>query len=135
MAIKEKSSHCLKQQLGLKVDKFGLIRCHERFLNTDITEDVNYLKLHPLQEHVTKLLIIEVYLRLIHVGGAHMLAQIHEEYWIPHGRVEVRSVLLKCIVCQKQEHLCLLGRERASFPLFFISVCWLGLHGTNVCEA
>ena len=50
-----------------------------------------------------KLLITEVHLRLIHAGVAHTLAQIREEYWIPQGRVEVKSVLSKCVVCRKQE--------------------------------
>ena len=36
---------------------------------------------------------MEVHERLIHAGIAHTLVQIHEEYWIPQGRVEIRSVL------------------------------------------
>ena len=30
---------------------------------------------------------------------AHTLAQIHEEYWIPQGCVEVRRVLSQCLIC------------------------------------
>ena len=36
-------------------------------------------------------------------GVAHTWAQILEEYWIPQGKVEVKSVLSKRIVCRKQE--------------------------------
>ena len=99
MAIKEK---CWKQKLGLKVDKLGLIRCHGRFLNADITENA---KLFPRQEHVTKL-----------------KAQILEEYWIPQGRVEVRSVLSKCVVSQKQEgHSFRLSESPALLPFSLLA--------------
>ena len=59
LAIREKSSHCLIQQLSVKVDEFGLLRCHRRFLNADRTEDAKYLKSLPRREH---LLITEVHL-------------------------------------------------------------------------
>ena len=36
---------------------------------------------------------MEVHKHLIHAGIAHTLAQIREKYWVPQGRVEVRSVL------------------------------------------
>jgi len=45
----------------------------------------------------------------------HALAQIREEYWIPQGRVKVKIVLSKCVVCLNKRdlpfgyHLCLLG--------------------------
>jgi len=61
LTIREKLSHCLIQQLSLKVDEFGLLRCHGRFLNADITEDAKYPELLPQQEHFTKLLITEVH--------------------------------------------------------------------------
>jgi len=47
VTTKKKISHCLKQQLGLTMDEFKLIRCHGRFLNTDLTEDGMYPKLLP----------------------------------------------------------------------------------------
>ena len=33
----------------------------------------------------------------------HTLAQIREEYWIPKGRIEVRSVVSRCVICRKHE--------------------------------
>ena len=72
-------------------------------LNATITESAKYPKLLPRYEHFTHLLITEVHVRLIHVGVAHTLAQIREEYWIPQGRAEVRKVLSKCLICRKYE--------------------------------
>ena len=88
-AIKEDKSHCLKRQLGLKIDDMGILRCYGRFLNATIAESMKHPKLHPRQEHLTTLLITEVHQILIHPGVAHTLAQIREEYWIPQGRAEV----------------------------------------------
>ena len=51
-----------------------------RFLNATITESPKYPKLLPRHEHFTHLLITEVHVRLLHVGVAHTLAQIREEY-------------------------------------------------------
>ena len=101
--IRENKSHCLKQQLCLKVDDMGVLRCYGRFLNATISESAKHPKLFPRQEYLTTLLIIEVHQKLIHSGVVHTLAQIREEYWIPQGRVEVRSVLSQCLLCRRME--------------------------------
>jgi len=105
-AIEENKSHCLKQQLGLKIDDLGILRCYGRVLNATITDSAKYPKLLPWREHLTSLLITEVHQRLIYAGVTHTLAQIREEYWISQGRVEVRSVLSQCSLCR-----------RATFPI------------------
>ena len=102
-AIKEDKSHCLKRQLGLKIDDMGILKCYGRFLNATIAESMKHPKLLPRREHLTTLLITEVHQRLINAGVAHTLAQIREEYWIPQGRAEVRSVLSQCLLCRRLE--------------------------------
>ena len=103
VAISKKRKHCLIQQLGLKVDELGILRCYGRFLNVEVNENARYPKLLPRHVRFTYLLIIEVHKRLIHTGIAQTLAQVREEYWIPQGRVEVRSVLTQCIICRRHE--------------------------------
>ena len=46
-AIKEDKSHCLKRQLGLKIDDMGILRCYGRFLNATIAESTKHPKLLP----------------------------------------------------------------------------------------
>ena len=106
-AIEENNkSHCLKQQLGLKIDDLGILRCYGRFLNTTLTESAKHPKLLPRREHFTGLLITEVHCRLIHAGVSHTLTQIiKREYWIPQGRAEVRRVLFQCLLCRRLEGL------------------------------
>ena len=72
-------------------------------LNADLSEDAKYPKLLPRQEYFTKLLIQEVHESLVHVGVSHTLSCLRQEYWIPHGRVAVRSVISRCLICRRHE--------------------------------
>ena len=36
---KNRRKHCLIQQLGLKVDELGILRCYGRFLNVEVNEN------------------------------------------------------------------------------------------------
>ena len=139
-AISKKRKHCLIQQLGLKVDELGILRCYGRFLNVEVNENTKYPKLLPWHMRFTYLLIMEVHVHLIHAGIAHTLAQICEEYWIPQGWVEVRSVLLRCLICRRHEgpsfqlpHMPSWPHE--SFSITSIPVCGPGLLGTCLCES
>ena len=127
--------HCLKRQLGLKIDDMGILRCHGRYLNAIMSESAKYPKLLPRHEHFTHMLINEVHVRLIHAGVAHTLAQIREEYWIPQGRIEVRKVLSQCLICRRYEgpsfqlpHMPPWPRERVSCsdPFQFVGLDYLG---------
>ena len=87
------------KQLGLGVDEFGILRCYGRFQIADISESAKYPKLLPRHEHFTKLLIQYMHERLIHTGTSHTLASLRQEYWIVKGRVEVKKVSSRCLVC------------------------------------
>ena len=56
-------------QLGLKVDKFQILRCYGRYANAAIAEETKYPKLLPRRVHFTSLIIIKVHQRLIHAGN------------------------------------------------------------------
>ena len=88
-AIRKGQKNGLQKQLGLRVDKHNIIRCHGPFLNVDLSEDAKYPKLLPRQEYFTKLLIQEVHESLVHAEVSHTLSCLRQEYWIPHGRVAV----------------------------------------------
>ena len=131
VAISKKIKHCLIQQLGLKVDELGILRCYGQFLNVKVNENTKYPKLLPRHMKFTYLLIMEVHVRLIHAEIAHTLAQIREEYWIPQGRVEVRSVLLCCLIYRRHEgpSFQLLHMPRESFSITsiqFVGLDYLG---------
>ena len=86
--------------------------------------------------HEIYLLInMEVHVCLIHAGIVHTLTQIREEYWIPQGRVEVRGVLLHCLICRRHEgasfqlpHMPPWPHKRVSqsHPFQFVGLNYLG---------
>ena len=102
-AIEKRQKNGLQKQLGLRVDKFNVIRCHGRFLNADLSEDAKYPKLLPRQEYFMKLLIQEVHESLVHAGVSHTLSCLCQEYWILHGTVAVRSVISRCLICRRHK--------------------------------
>jgi len=75
--------NCIQQQLGFKIDDIGLLRCHGRLNNADVSEDTKYPKLLPKFECFTVLFNEVHHQRLIHAGVSHTLSQIREEFWIP----------------------------------------------------
>ena len=65
-----------------------------------MSESAKYPKLLHQREYYTSLLIQYVHERLIHAGVSHTLASLRQEYWIVKGRVEVKKVLSRCLVCR-----------------------------------
>jgi len=135
VAIKQKKRHCLQMQLGLRLDEFEILRCHGRYAYADINEDAKHPKLLPRRSYFTKLLILEVHGRLIHSGVSLTLNHLRQEYWIPHGRVEVKYVLNQCVVCRHHHGapFCLPDmppwpkeRVSASDPFKYIGLDYLG---------
>ena len=99
-AIRRNEVNCLQKQLGLEVDEFGILRCHGHFRNADMSESAKYPKLLPQHEYYTSLLTQYVHEWLILAGVSHTLASLRQEYWIVKGRVEVKKVLSRCMVCR-----------------------------------
>ena len=81
----------------------GISRCSGRLQNANLSEPAKYPKLLPRCEHFTHLLIQYVHERLIHCGVSHTLASLRQEYWILKGRMEVKTVISRCLVCRRQE--------------------------------
>ena len=102
-AIVKKQRNGLQKQLGLAPNEFGILTCHGRFLNAEMSEDAKYSKLLLWREHFTRLVIKEIHERLIHAGISHTLSTLRQEYWLPQGRAEVRACLSHCLICRHHE--------------------------------
>ena len=102
-SIKKNKRNQLKEQLGLKLDKEGLIRCHGRMIHAELSEDAANSKLLPKDHHFTRLVIQDVHEKLYHAGVSHTLAQLRKQYWIPQGRATVKKVLRHFLICRKYE--------------------------------
>ena len=102
-ALKTNEKNSLKEQLGLKLDEDGLIRCHGRFINVELPDEAKYPKLLIRKHHFRDLIIESYHKKLLHAGMNHTLSQLRYEYWVPHGRTEVKRVLRKCTICLRHE--------------------------------
>ena len=104
-AIQTRRQHHLVRQLGLKLDDQALLRCHGRFEHATISPTARTPILLSRKEHYTLLVIQEIHERLFHAGTSHTLAQVRDTYWIPQGRVAVRSILTRCTLCKRFDGL------------------------------
>jgi len=94
---------CLVNNLNLFIDEAGLLRCKGRLTNCDYFEyEARNPVLLPKDSVLTNLLIADVHHRCKHLGIATTLTAIRKEgFWIPKGRVAVKAVLSRCIICKK----------------------------------
>ncbi len=93
----------LKSQLGIFIDKDGLLRCRGRLDNADVSDEAKTPLLLPKQDTFTQLIVERVHKRLLYSGVSHTLSQIRHTYWIPQGRSTVKTVLKRCILCRRHE--------------------------------
>jgi len=56
-ALKENKNHSLKNQLRIRVDEFGILRCYGRYANADIDIDTKSPKLLPVNTNSQSLLL------------------------------------------------------------------------------
>ena len=101
--IKKGKRNNLKDQLNLQLDCDGIIRCHGRYENTNLNQEVKYPKLLVRGEHYTSLVIRDYHKRAFHAGVSQTLAQVRTEYWIPRGRSQVKRELNRCAICRRVE--------------------------------
>ena len=92
-----------KKQLGLKLDKEGLLCCHGKMIHPELNEDAINPKLLPKDRHFTWLIIQHVHKKLCHSGVSYMPSQLCKQYWIPQGRAVVKESLCHCHICRKYE--------------------------------
>ena len=133
--IKKGKKDNLQAQLNLQLDKNGLIRCHGRFSNSDLTQGAKEPKLLPKKEYFTKLVVEHYHQKILHSGVSQTLAQTRQEYWISQGRALIKKILKNCQICKKIEgspfvmpEMPPLPRERVarSLPFEFTGLDYFG---------
>ena len=95
-STKQGNKSDLGSKLNLMIDNDGLLQCKGRYNNVNLTEGARYPKLLHKSEHYTRLVIEDYHSKLLHSGVSQTLAHTRKEYWIPHGRSQVKKVLNQC---------------------------------------
>jgi hypothetical protein len=101
-ALEQNGKHPL-MQLELFLDQDNILRCNGRLSNAELSQQAIHPILLPKDNSFTRLIINDFHIRLQHVGTAHTLASIRNEYWIPAGRAAVTKCLRSCLTCKKYD--------------------------------
>ena len=83
------------------LDSDGLLAVGGRVARGDLPVRIKQPVILPKNHHMTDLVVRDTHLQFGHSGREHVLSSIRERYWIINGRLAVRRVLSKCIVCKR----------------------------------
>ena len=82
------------------VDK-GVLRFGGRLNNADILQESKHPIILPCKSNVTMLIIRDAHEHLGHTGRGHVLARLHEKYWIVAANSAVRQLISSCVTCRR----------------------------------
>ena len=116
-AIIKKQKHSL-QNLGVVLNKDGVLICKGRFQNADH----DYPKLLPKKSDYTKLVMERAHKRVMHAGVSQTLVELRKEYWVLQGRSAVRKVVRACLTCTRWEGGPFKTPDFAPLPGFVVSL-------------
>ena len=92
-----------KKQLGLFLDPEGVWRYGGRLSNADVPYTTKHPILLPRDHPLTELLVLKAHERVFHNGVKETLTEVRARYWILKGRLLVKRILRKCVVCKRFE--------------------------------
>lgn len=97
----------LVMNLNLFLDEKGILRSRGRIAKClHFNYDVHNPVLLPREHRFTSLLIKYCHLKMQHLGIGTTLNYLREQgYWIPKGRMAVKTELSSCTVCRKYNAL------------------------------
>ena len=117
----------------LKMDPYydkrdRLLRVGGRLQHSDLTEGTKHPIILPHGHTVVERIIQSVHKELLHAGPERTLSVLRQEIWLTKGRREVKRVLGKCLVCQRQrvgpcsQKMAPLPSERANVRIGAIAI-------------
>ncbi|XP_046549788.1 uncharacterized protein LOC124259655 [Haliotis rubra] len=102
--VSGKRSRVLKSSSIYKLDPFmegSVLRLGGRLSRPDIQADMMHQILLAHKNHVTKLIIQDIHVRLGHGGRNHVLSILREKYWVIKANSTVRNILSHCVTCRR----------------------------------
>ena len=91
------------RHLNMFIDDLGILRCRGRLEHSSLPTSAKKPILLPKKSAFTFLLIASIHKAMFHASARQTLASVRNDYWIPHGRSVVRSVLNRCQLCRRVE--------------------------------
>jgi len=84
------------------IDEAGVIRLRTKIANREDFRDFLYPILLPTKNSVVERLIFNEHVKACHAGTNNLMNILRERYWILGGRRTVRKVLVRCVICRRQ---------------------------------
>ena len=97
-ALQKGTKTDVAQQLGLFLDRHGLIRCSGKLDRSDLPYETR----HPIylsrkdSPDVCDLIVEDVHESIAHGGVEHTVSELRQIYWIPKCKSSVRQILRRC---------------------------------------
>ena len=91
----------LFRQLRLFLDSDGLLRCGGHIHNAPVSETAKFPFLLPPKHPLSRLIILDIHIKLCHSGTNATLTGLRQSFWIPAACQYVRSILHHCVTCHK----------------------------------
>ena len=83
------------------VDDQGVMRIGSRLVNADICDEAKFPAILPPKDENVQSLVFSVHSREMHAGPKHTLNAIRQRYWINRGLQTTKSVIARCVKCQR----------------------------------
>ena len=91
----------LVRQLRLFLDADGLLRCGGHIHNAPVSEATKFPYLLPSKHLLSRLIILDIHVRICHSGTTATVTALRQSYWIPAARQYIKSILCHCVTCRK----------------------------------
>ena len=88
-------------QLGLYLDRSGIICSTGRIQNASLLTSTLHPVLLPPKSHLTKLLVLFIHIENHHVSASAVLVSLRQVFWLPKGRQVVKDIVKRCVHCRK----------------------------------
>ena len=88
------------KQLNLYLENY-VVRAKGRIINSDLPVDAITPPSLPNRSHLVGLLIHHIHVTHHHVGLSQTLSLYRQHCWTPKIRTRVKSILLRCVACQR----------------------------------
>ncbi|KAK5976214.1 Pao retrotransposon peptidase, partial [Trichostrongylus colubriformis] len=92
------------KQLRIREDEDGLLRCQGRLGNASLQTDTRHPYLIASKTNLAQLIVKHAHTPF-HCGTGHTMANVRERVWIPKLRQMVRTIIARCVPCQKLNNL------------------------------
>ena len=88
-------------QLNVYVDRMNILRVRSKCDRWKKGERYYFPILLPKNSELTKLIIVDLHIRMKHAGCYSLLSELRKEFWIPKIFSTVKKVIKNCVTCKR----------------------------------